>query len=207
MQQRLGNISGLASQCISELQQAQIELEQLSELPWFLLSTQADVTNLATALDTINLPTGFIRMYEEDHFWLYTTTQTDPWIELFENDWKSIKEAQGNYTATFSGTPGHYAIVGSNIYIGPLVPTEQKTFKMRYYKKATTLSTNVENNWLANAPEVLISYAGIRVAAFHTRDEKAEAAFTRSLSVSLSLLNDANEQRKHSNRSYVMEYA
>jgi hypothetical protein len=50
------------------------------------------------------------------------------------------------------------------------------TFKWNYYKAAASLASDVENEWLAGAPEWLIAEAGERIAR-DLRDQGALALF------------------------------
>ncbi len=206
--------SGIESTVITDLQLAQAELE-LEFHPWWLLKNDATLQNLAGTLDTITLPSDWL-VESEEHRGLWRLDASGNRTDFIDkDDWQAIARSQlGLNVANRNGNPTHYAIVGSEIRLGPLFPEAQETFEIWYYAADTVLSTNVENGWLANAPEVLKSKTGLRTA-LGLRDTDAVAFFlarlegdpTRRVKGAMQILREMDEQRKLAGSSPRMRYS
>jgi len=205
--------SGIESTVITDLQLAQNELE-LEFHPWFLLKHTNTLENDATDLFKIPLPADWLRESDE-HRGLYLLDDDGNRTNLIEkDDWTAIARAQlDENVANRDGTPTHYAIVGDEIWLGPLFPTEQHLFEMHYLKKDAVLSTNIENEWLAHAPEVLKSKAALRTAAGLRDGDAAQLFLTRlegapqlGIKGALQILREMDEQRKTAGSNPRMRY-
>lgn len=198
IQRVLGFHTGLSTEIIDALQDAQQELEFEPELPWFLLT---DVTELSTTKDEEKLatPTGFIREWEDDALFYFDSAAADEdkYTPLNKDD---VQFLRGDLPG--SGTPKKYALVDSNFFI---FPTPDAVYKIRlvYYKEDTVLSSNVENGWLKNMPTLMVGVAGLKVAS-PARDKDAFAEFQRLEARGRALLVTQNNARFHENRSYIM---
>lgn len=178
----LGFRPGQDAAIIAALKEAQRTLELGHTLPNFLLAYDTAITVTAN-VGTITLPAGFIRFH--DDYDLYYTNSYGARVFLPR---KNYTEAYQAYVA--SGDENGQVI--STTYTYPqvvvqrgktsalLIPTPAVSFTayLTYYKAAVVLDTDVENAWLANAPDVIIGMAGMTVAG-NVRDKDALAEFTR----------------------------
>ena len=76
MQQTLGFRDDLETQLIAGLQDAQVDLEQGTTLPWFL---KTEVSSISTFADEerVKLPSDFLRQWEEDPLWYFNDDAED----------------------------------------------------------------------------------------------------------------------------------
>jgi len=158
---RLGNRTNLDSAILTELQATQVTLEEDHAIrPWFLLTEIASATTTASE-ERVQLPTDFIGEYEYGTLYVYDSSAEDPWIELAKDDYDDLVA----YHKGATGQPQSYALTGNYFRLFP-TPDAAYTLKMLYYKKDTTLDSDIENQWLKYAPELLISETGKRMAAY-----------------------------------------
>lgn len=167
---------------IAALQSAQRTLEMGRTLPNFLLVFDASIA--VTANDpNITLPSNFLRL--SDEYELYYTNTDGARIFIPRRNYTEAYQAfvaSGDEDGTVIQTTSSYpqVWVHRSDTTGLLVPTPTVSFtaKLTYYKAAQVLDTNIENEWLAKAPEVMIGLAGIQVAGV-LRDKDALSEFTR----------------------------
>jgi len=180
------------STIISALQWAQRQLELGKTLPNFLLQFDTAITVTADTA-TITLPTGFIRF--SDEYELYYTNSDAAKVFLPR---KNYTEAYTAYVA--SGEEDDSAVIDTANTYGSVVvhknktsaiiiptPTVSYTAYLTYYKAATVLSSDIENVWLANAPDALIGLAGMQAAQM-VRDKDAVAQFSQMAKLGTSAL-------------------
>lgn len=199
MQRGLGFRSDLANVCIAALQEAQRELEQRPELPWFLISEYTYRDTVADE-ERIALPTGYIRGVEDDQLWYYNESATDEedvWTALRKGDVQYLRRA---YPGT--GTPKAYAELGAYFRIFP-TPDDTYRLKHLFYQKDDVLDSNIENKWLANVPDLLIGAAGQKVAD-DLHNAEAVTLFAKREQRGMALLSNLSEAREHANQSYLM---
>lgn len=179
---------------------AQIDLELGPTLPWFLISEQSYITTTADEQRLV-LPTDFIREVDEARFvYIPATTADDTTpVDLVKDDYDQLAS---DYADADAGPPEAYALFGSYFRVFP-TPDASYTIKMIYYKKDTVLTSNVENNWLANAPRLMMGKAGIAIATA-LRDMQAVEIFRSWEAEGRTTLYNADEARKHANRVYQM---
>lgn len=164
--------TGQDASIILRLQQAQRLLEQGRTLPRFLV--QEDQTlSVTSGDDEISLPTGFIREADGESLH-YTDSSTGDryYLEKLE----ALQQAEQRFYETDPGRPRAYVLRNSTVAIYPERDTVY-TLYWSYYKKADVLTSDVENAWLANAPDVLIGRAGMLMAQA-LRDKDGYAYFT-----------------------------
>ena len=190
--QRLGNRgTALDTQIVLELQQAQIELELFPELPWFISTRN---TSLSTTADsnTVTLPSTFI-MVDEDKGFLITTSSGDK-KELLKTEHKTgtVDEFLGN---TDTNTlPEQYDILIQTMYLYP-TPNAVSALELHYFDQDDVLSASTtENLWSKWAPDMLIAYAGERVARFNGFDN-ATAQFSTDFSNAFARMTRQNIAR------------
>jgi hypothetical protein len=168
------------SAIIAALQQAQRSAELGQTLPNWLLVFDQPIT-VTNGTPTATLPTGFIR-WHDDYPLYYLSGAAQIFLPK-----RNATEAYQAYVA--SGDPDDDGLViTSGTY--PLVfaqrnkttiqfyptPTVAMTVYGTFYKGAQVLDTEIENAWLANAPDYLIGLAGVMVAG-DLRDKGAEQKF------------------------------
>lgn len=168
----LGFRSGLDAIIILRLQEAQRDLEKGKTLPRFLIQ-QDQALVLTAGLHELPLPTGFLRIVDDQrpHF---TSTESDTPVFLTRKYFDDATLAQIR-TDDEARAPSVYVIRQSTI---DFINTADTTYNFvwSYYKAAATLDNDVENEWLANAPEWLIGEAGGRLA-MDLRDKSAVEIF------------------------------
>ena len=199
IQEKLGFRTDQATRAVTALQDAQLKLERRPLLPWFLLTEVASVTAEANE-ERVGLPSNFLREYEEDALWLFNTTATEPadeWTELIKDDLSVLRNAHPG-----TGDPIKYSLTGLYFRLFP-TQTEDKTLKLIYYKQAEVLSTNIENEWLKYASDLMIGMAGKDVATV-LRDADAIAVFKDMITEGQAQLIIDTEARQHENTRYII---
>lgn len=198
IQEALGFRTDLVTVIQNALQDAQIDLELQPPIPWFL---ETEVSSNATVIgeERVIVPLNFLQDYEDDALWYFdgSLADADQWVLLQRKD---LEYLRANFPG--SGKPKAYALVGQNYRIFP-TPDAVFTLKQIYYKTDVILSSNVENDWLKYAPNLLIGEAGLLLPVA-VRSPESTADFTRQAQKARVLLDHATEQRLNSNRRYVM---
>lgn len=165
---RLGGRSGtvLETQVQSELQFRQSILEREAVLPWFLLEEGAPTVSA----ETVTLPTGFLREYEEDSFFILLSDGTYKRLEkampthIFENE-----DLRG------SGEPSAYYLL-RQLHVFP-TPSASYTGRFFYYKADAILSVDATTNqWSTEGHDLLVAETGYVVARY-LRDFNAQQLF------------------------------
>lgn len=165
--------NALEAKIILRLQEAQRDLEKGKTLPKFLIEEDAALTLLATT-HTVALPTGFLRVDDEVPIH-YTPADSDLPVFLSKKFYNDAVLANIRETNEAAG-PTVYVIRKTVIDFVTTADTDYALL-WNYYKAADLLTTNVENAWLANAPEWLIGEAGLRMA-MDARDKTAVEIFS-----------------------------
>lgn len=195
---RLGNRTGMESDIIAEMQLAQTTLESDATIrPWFLLTEIASTTATAGE-ERLQLPSNFLAEYEEGTLFVYDGTLDDPWVELVKCPFDdNVKVAKGA-----SGKPESYSLTGDYFRLFP-TPDAAYTMKMLYFKQDTTLSSDVENQWLKYAPQLLIAETGITMAAY-LQNKIAHAMFSGLRDLERKRLLVENTSREVTNEELFM---
>lgn len=152
---------------IKRLQEAQRDLEHGKTLPKFLVQEDQPLVLLPDT-HTIALPTGFLRDVDETGIRFYTPGKQTPRFL------KRVYYKDGIQASAFVSehdpsepiqrrAPQFYVIRRTNI---DFITVANVTYNLvwDYYKAATVLNTDDENEWLKYAPEWLIGEAGLRLA-------------------------------------------
>jgi len=170
IQRGLGFRTDLVETIALAMQEQQRLLERGKTLPFFLL--QEDQTLSFTAGNSsANLPERFLRVSDEDGIWYID--DEDGLVQLTKMPYA---EANAEYSGEEAGPPEAYSLRKDTIVIWP-TPDVDYDLTWSYYKGGQLLTTNIENEWLANAPDVLIGAAGISIAT-DVRDATAVQTFT-----------------------------
>lgn len=169
------------SSIILALQSAQRILETGRTLPDWMIEYDA-LISVTTGVPTFALPTRFLRMHDDYDLYYLNSDGARVFIPR-----KNYTEAYQAYVA--SGDEDDEVDVATSSYpqvwvqrsktVGLLVPTPTVSFSayLTYYKAGELLTSDVENVWLANAPELIIGLAGINIAGM-LRDKDALVYFT-----------------------------
>lgn len=170
IQDGLGFRSDLSDKIILRMQESQRDLERGKTLPRFLLVEDATLSLVANT-NLITLPTDFLR--RADQSITYTNTLLSPSVRTVP--WRSFDEANSQWGDADASGPQAAVLRAATIRI---FPTADRDYSLvwSYYKKAEVLTSNLENEWLANAPELLIGDAGMRMAK-DLRNQTAVALF------------------------------
>ena len=203
IQQQLGFRSDLSSEIITNLQHAQTMLEAGPTLPWFLVSEDSYIDTV-DGEQRIALPSDFLQETDEAVLRYVPTTLTDGEVDLKKDFFDVLRK---NYQDTTTGTteegsPEAYALQGSYFWIFP-TPDDEYRLRMIYYKRDTTLSTDVENGWLKWVPYLLIGKAGGMIASA-LRDLAAVGTFQRWEQEGRLLLSSFETSRAMMNREMQM---
>jgi hypothetical protein len=196
----------LDSTIVSMMQLAQTNLEAMPTKPFFLTSEDS-VINTTPTEQRIPLPADFLQEIDEAvlRYVPLVPTETNPEKDLIKDDFDVLrKNFFDPQTGTLlTGSPEAYAILGPYFRIFP-TPDAVYPIKMPYYKRDTSLSTNVENGWLKHVPFLLLGAAGKLIAKGPVRDQVADGVFTEWVATGTALLNNLTEARMASNRTYQM---
>jgi hypothetical protein len=165
VQAGLGFTTALADQIILRMQEEQRDLERGKTLPKFLLVEDATL-NLLTGTSSVNLPIDFLRRSHNMLTYVPTGTTVARTIP-----WREKDEARKVYADNPPAGP-HVAVL-QTATIG-FFPVADKNYPITwdYYAEDDLLTSDIENLWLANAPELIIGGAGLRIA----QDKRDKAA-------------------------------
>lgn len=196
---RLGKRTDLDDQILDEMQLVQEVMEHADMLPFFLL-TELATASTEVGEERVKIPTDFLKEYEAGALWYYDSTDDQIWFPLKRRE---IEELKGAFTD--DGPPQYYALAGEYYRIAP-VPDDVYTLKMLYYGQDALLTSNIENQWLKYAPELMIAETGLRVAAY-IQNDKLVAIFQQNQQMAYEKFWRYCEARKHSNQDYRMEFS
>lgn len=157
----------------ARIQEAQRILETGTTLPRFLREEDHALT-LLEGEHTVALPTGFIREVDSErpHFTPVSTSIPKFLEAKFYDDAVAAQIREQNDPVA----PAIYVIRKSVIDF--ITTADQDyTIYMTYFKAGASLATDIENVWLANAPDWLIGETGLRIA-MDLRDKDAISIFT-----------------------------
>lgn len=166
----------LESTIVLMLQEAQRDLEHGKTLPRFLLM-ENQVLVLLNGTRSIAFPTGFLRDSDETRIRITMKNGVGLQKPVFLSRRYLIDAFQAYRDLFILEAPKVYIIRQSTVLF-PNNADADYSLTLDYYKADDILSSNIENKWLANAPEWLIGEAGYRLA-MDLRDADAVAKFDR----------------------------
>lgn len=196
---RLGrseNNSYLVGRAREELALIQERLEGGAFMPWFLLS--GEVTSLVTVADTrtVDLPSNFLREYEDFPLYRYDSTASDPYIRLAKGEFDHL---ESYYEGQSAGVPVAYALVGTQLHFF-VTPDAAYPLRWNYYKKQDVLSDSVTTNgWTNSASDLLVAELGFIMAAIK-RDTFMKDTFGGEIIRAMTRLLAFDEARKQALR-------
>lgn len=175
------------------------ELETGQSLPWFLL-TEAGTLAGTGGSDTLTLPTGFIRPAEKYAVWTVDDDGKKVWLNRME------KALMTQYYQSYdAGTAMAYALGNTQLFVAP-VPSADFTIYMSYWAHDTPVSelaASETNEWLTEAPSVLINLAGVRIADDYEM-ETSSAKFAKRFAAANSRLIAEMALRETQDMEYTM---
>lgn len=201
IQEQLGYRSDLSASIVTTMQLAQNQLELGPTLPWFLLSERSYI--LTTVGDQrVPVPLLFLQEYEESALIYVKDSETEYILGKKDLDWL-FKKFPAGAADEETQEPQYYALRGDYFIIFP-VPDAQYALWMTYYKKAQELDSNIENEWLKNAPYLLIGKTGAMLPS-SLKTDKMQAQFQAWESEGRATLYGREESRTHVGRDdYAM---
>lgn len=130
-----------------------------------------EMENIDISITTVSgtqsydLPTGYLEMR-------YVAYQTNPYTFLTflaPPDFMRVYNAGEG-----SGTPSHYTIIGSKIYLG-MQPDAAKVLELGFFKRPTGLSAvNTSNDILTNFPDIYLYSCLAESEPFLMNDERLQ---------------------------------
>lgn len=166
VKQGLGFKTNLDAEIVTAFQQLQVDLENSSELPFFLRK-QYTAFNTVALDPTLPVPTDFIREWDDDPLSIIFTdgVNTSYTQELIKDSpaFLKLRWPQESLPLSDLSVPKGYARINDTFYFYPL-PSQIFTFDGSYYAKDLLLDTNIENKWLKELPYILIARAGLQLA-------------------------------------------
>ena len=161
---------------ISCLQEAQKNFEKGKTLPRFLLAEDQPLTLLVNT-HSVAYPTGFLRISDDNPLHFFPTGSTVP-TYLQQKFYSDAVIANITASSTEARAPSVYVLrKGSIDFI--TTANQQYNLLMDYYKAADLLTSDIENQWLADegaGAEWLIGEAGYRMAV-SLKDQSAMQSF------------------------------
>jgi hypothetical protein len=198
---RLGQRSGLDAQILAEMKLKQIALERSPFLPWFLV--QCTSFSCGIGQEYAQPAATFLREVDAGSLWIQATDGA--WSVLNKDDFDQLVAYFGVTYPLTTGYPTHYALlfnIVSKFYLFP-VPDANYGMRLWAFMQDAVLETNIENNWLKYAPDLLISETGMVMARF-LRDEAAVKLFNDDRKEALARLMADNEARIQAAMSVVL---
>lgn len=162
--------TGLDAAIILRLQEAQRDLERGKTLPKFLLLLDQTLT-LPSGEHKVNFPTGFLRESDDTRIRFFPPSSDMP---RFLERKLYIDAVMGNLR-TENSTSEESVPLPPSVYVMrhgksenfiDFITNADRTYTLKwdYYEADTTLTTNIENKWLANAADWIVGFAGRRIA-------------------------------------------
>ena len=159
IQDGLGFRTDQSDRIALRLQEEQRDLERGKILPRFLLRLDQTLS-LLSGSQTVSLPSDFLRRSPNSLRYLPTDGSSDVYQTI---PWRTYDEAFATYSDWDAAGPKVAVLRVSDVYFFPEADVNYSVL-WSYYRKDDVLTSNVENLWLANSPELLIGGAGRRIA-------------------------------------------
>ncbi len=188
---RLGNRgSTFDTQIVTEMKLMQTELEQMPMLPWFLLVHDTSLATVAE-MQTVAVPTAFLLEDDYSHMFITDNAASPSTTRVVKGTYDDLKGAKFYGTNKLSE---RFALQKETLYFFP-TPNDAYSLDWFYFGADTVLSTDVENEWLKRAPELMISRTGLKIARF-LRDQGAQELFQADANEALNKMWAQDESRR-----------
>lgn len=176
----------------------------IDKLPWFLLTGWVQF-NITSGVDYVDVETalpGFLLEYEDGEMQYQDPDDATSWLEIpkAEGD-----RAEDYYRDDDDSYPMVYSLVGSQFIFKP-IPDQNYTARAKYFAQDAVLSTNIENDWLKYAADVVLAETGKIIAGKYLKDAALAAEFATDATDAWKRLWDMDELRKTTNMPSVMQY-
>ena len=195
---RLGNREGTyTSQIIKEMKAAQSFVESRPLLPWFLLVQEESLFTTAST-STVALPsttpTNSVRggfLLEDEYSRMFIDDGSEVFTRVEKGDYDTLR---GFSALTGTGKPERYAVQGTDLHFFPQ-PDNRYELDFFYYQQDKILSSNIENEWLKRAPEVLITQTIMQMFSYLKPAEQQAKAIGEA-DRALKIMDDRDEARR-----------
>ncbi len=177
--------SGLHTDTLDELVNAQNTLEESTTLPWFLAHKESEAAGANTEIVDVvaDLTATFIRFIEDE-----PVVYTDPTgaaaekVVLVPNSELLIMKQRFPGTGTI---PKEYVLLGDEVILRP-IPTQAITYQFRFFRKDPTVpAEGATTLWSTHFSDLLMNLAGLEIA-WSLRDDVAGGRFERGLAIARS---------------------
>lgn len=139
-------------------------------------------------------------------FWGF---KSPPYVDA-ATDVVLIRVTPGDLRATYpdatTGTPGHYAIEGENLLVGP-TPSSAQTVKGTYYKTIPVLNASNTSNWLLTDHPDLYLAGTLYYAHLFLMDEARAALWGAKMAEQIVEINRAGIQRAANSGALVATHS
>lgn len=195
---KLGDRTDLDDAIIAEMQMTQeFRLEQGGKFqPWFMITEDSTILTQVNE-PRIALPANFVAEVEESGLW-YLNEMANKWTPLVKT-----AEDEGRYYIAGTGAPQYYSVIGDRFTLHP-TPDAVYTLRMRYAAKQPALTTNIENNWLKYASDLVMFDVCQHIAAENLQNDKLSQTFAVHKLEAWERLFIMHESRQHTNQEYRM---
>jgi len=173
IKQVLGFRTGLDATIVTNMQFVQTTLELGPTRPHWLVSEDSFTTTLAND-ERIAVPVDFLEEIDQAVLKYVPDDTDDEEVDLDKEDYDVLRK---NFRGRTPGPPEAYGLLGGYFRLFP-TPDAVYTIRMIFYKKAAVLTSNIENEWMANNPMLLLGLAG-GIVAISLRDTVAKMEFDR----------------------------
>lgn len=182
------------------LQLAQTMLESAPVKPWFLVSEDTYTTTIPDE-ERVPLPDDFLEEVEDATFKYRPADYPDEdEVDLVKDEYDVLRR---NFAEVDAGEPEAYALLGNYFRMFPL-PDDAYSIRLIYFKRDTSLATNVENGWLKWVPYLILGTAGLQISKGPLRDAGAVAVFQDWIQMGMGALNSQTNAREMANRKLQM---
>lgn len=197
---RLGGRTDLADAVLAEMRAAQLRLERMPSLPWFLLTSDLQVLGpTVTGQSYIALPVDFLMEEEDEDIYIYDST-ADTGEQYISLQKATSDIAQDQFQG--SDQPKYYSLIGEKLIFQP-TPNAAYALRWRYYAADDTLTLETENLWTKYAPLLIGAHAGVALATA-MGNSNALTLFNADLTIETSRIVKETVARQEANRSRTM---
>ena len=201
IQQQMAFRTTLATEIVTNLQAAQVLLEQEPVKPWFLIAEDSYIRTEADE-ERVPVPDDFLEEVDEAVLRYVPDDLTEEAeVDLVKDEYDVLRK---NYADSDTGTistgpPEAYCLLGNYFRIFP-TPDDDYLIRMIYYKQDDLLTSNIENGGLKYAPFLLLGRAGQMIET-PVRDPTAHAEFVRWEAQGRAVLTNKAVAREMAGRS------
>ena len=187
---------------VLEIQAAQRELEQGPYLPWFLAYVKTDLYTIAQ-IDTLAVPTGFIRELDEEGSGLWRIDETtDPSTDTRLRKYVSHGDMIDGYKGEDYNVPEAYSLIDGYYRFRPK-PDAAYRLGALFYKADTVLTSDGTNLWTTNAPDLLAARLGMLLTRYDA-DKTLHDMFLQDYNQAMARLQVFDESRRQAGFDAIM---